>query len=458
MSGAAWRARSRRGLGAFVSIGLVLACASLSIAAPACGGSDQVPTGSVAAAGGSASDAASSTAASPTSSSSTTSSSASASGGAGGAGLESLQDLLARLRADRDKTLLDESNLGGWPVKVAEGLVVVSTDPAYQKVAGDFDAWTGTALTPDQGFSWGILPDTPGEHYKLTTGQTFLADPWSRGFGYDVNGEISLVPAPSTAHLERFFQVKSATLGPRTIRVHLPAEPVTRVLYAEDGQNLFDPSAPWGGWKLDASAPAGMMIVGIDNTAARMDEYTHVPDIIDGSTSNFIGGLGDAYGDLVENEVRPLIAKHYGEPAKRGLLGSSLGGLISLHIANKHPGEFAFVASMSGTLGWGSIGATVHNETMMDRFAAAGHASTVVFLDSGGGGGTCADSDMDGVDDDDPTDADNYCETVQMRDLLASLGYQFNVDLYHWHEAGAQHNEAAWAARVFRPLQIFASL
>ncbi len=426
-------------------------CLSVALLASSCGVDGQPPTGSVATSGPGAGPGATGSGGAPA----TSTSSSSAASGVGGGGPENLQGLLARLRTDRDKTLLDESNLGGWPVKVVEGRVVVSIDPAYHQVAGDFDAWAGTELTPDQGFAWGLVPDTPGEHYKLTTGQIFAADPWSRGYAYDQNGEISMVPAPA-AHLERFFQVKTAVLEPRTVRVWLPSAAPTHVLYAEDGQNLFDPSAPWGGWQLSDTVPADMMVVGIDNSPARMDEYTHVPDVITGNTP--IGGKGDAYGDLLETAVRPLVQLHYGEPAKRGLLGSSLGGLISLHVANRHPGDFVFAASMSGTLGWGSIGTGIHNETMMNRYAMAGHASTVIFLDSGGGGTTCADSDADGVDDDDPGSSDNYCETIQMRDLLVSLGYQYDVDLFHWHEAGATHDEAAWAARVFRPLQIFEAL
>ena len=74
-----------------------------------------------------------------------------------------------------------------------------------------------------------------------------------------------------------------------------------------------------------------MLLVGIDNTGDRMDEYTHVNDVIDGQS---IGGKGDAYADLFKNTVRPLIKKQYGEPGPVGLLGSSLGGLISFHIAD----------------------------------------------------------------------------------------------------------------------------
>jgi hypothetical protein len=47
---------------------------------------------------------------------------------------------------------------------------------------------------------------------------------------------------------------------------------------------------------------------------------------------------------------------------------------------------------------------------------------------------------------------------VQLRDVLESSGYLFDQDLFHWHEPGATHDEAAWAARVFRPVQIFEAL
>ena len=85
-----------------------------------------------------------------------------------------------------------------------------------------------------------------------------------------------------------------------------------------------------------------------------MDEYTHVPDSLDGE---LYGGQGDAYAAFLEGTVRPLAAATWGEPATVGVLGSSLGGLISFHVADRAPGEYAFAASLSGTMGWGSIGA-----------------------------------------------------------------------------------------------------
>lgn len=183
-----------------------------------------------------------------------------------------------------------------------------------------------------------------------------------------------------------------------------------------------------------------------------MDEYTHVADQVGGELVG--GGAGD-YAAFVQGVVRPLIVAHYGEPPKRGLLGSSLGGLASLEIARRYPADYAFAASMSGTLGWGSIELT--NPTILQTYVATGHQSPVLFLDSGGAGGPCVDSDGDGTNDDGDA-TDNYCVTKQMRDELLMNGYTLNVDLFYWYEPNALHNEAAWGARVFRPLQHFAGL
>ncbi len=441
----------------------------------ACGeGSDPIPTGSVGAGGEGGSgitDATASTGGADlaTSTTGTTTadggagtggSAASGTGGSAGPGstssgqIEDLDALLARLRADLDGTLIEESLAGGWPVRVEEGRVIVSTDGDFGEVAGDFDDWAGTALTEDQGFAWTVVPDEAGAHYKLKSRDAFVSDPWSRGYAYDVFGEISFVTPPSAAHLER-WPVVEGDLDARTVRAWVPAEAATRVLYVHDGQNLFDPEANFGGWHLDEAAPPAMLIVGIDNTAARFDEYTHVEDVVQGQT---VGGLGDAYAAFIGDVVRPLVEERYGEPAIIGTMGSSLGGLISLHVALLDPDTYSFAASLSGTLGWGSMDPAFDNETIIQRYEAAGHQPFAIYLDSGGGGDTCDDADGDGTDDDDDTGRDNYCETLQMRDALEGLGWAFDVDLMHWWEEGAQHDEAAWAARAAMPLAMFADI
>jgi pimeloyl-ACP methyl ester carboxylesterase len=236
----------------------------------------------------------------------------------------------------------------------------------------------------------------------------------------------------------------------------VPADPPTRFLYAHDGQNLFSPAAPNGGWRPDLAAASTTLIVGIDNTASRFAEYTHVPDY------TLTGGaLGDAYADYVEQVVRPLIEARYGVPARTGVMGSSLGGLISLFIDLRFPGRYDFVASLSGTVGWGSINPGNPATTVIELFQALPACPVgALYLDAGGGPGTtgCLDSDVDGIFDD-GNGADNYCENVQLRDVLAALGCGASLR-FAW-EPGASHDEAAWKYRVSRPggvLDLFEAL
>lgn len=391
----------------------------------------------------------------------TTSSTGQGAGGAGGSGGSgggdsSLEAILNELRTDLDGAMTAHAAQTGWPIPLAEGYLFVSTDPELDRIAGDHDGWAGTTMNAENGFRWLVLPSSAGDRYKFTDLETFVPDPWSRSYTYDNFGEMSLVP-PEGAHLDRYFKIGDAAMAPRTVRTWVPAEAIDHVLYVQDGQNLFDPGANWGGWHLQDSAPPGMLLVGIDNTDARLAEYTHVPDQIEDG-GQWIGGDGDAYADFLQDTVRPLIQGRYGEAGPIGVMGSSLGGLISFHIADRYPGVYAFAASLSGTMGWGSIGMGVTNETIIERYVAHGHQATVLYLDSGGGG-SCFDSDDDGINDDNEAAGDNYCENVQMRDALTlTAGYTLDVDLFHVWESGAEHNEEAWATRVGGPLGIFAGL
>ncbi|MBP7866262.1 MAG: hypothetical protein KA419_09955 [Acidobacteria bacterium] len=53
---------------------------------------------------------------------------------------------------------------------------------------------------------------------------------------------------------------------------------------------------------------------------------------------------------------------------------------------------------------------------------------------------------------------DNYCENVQLRDVLVGAGYRLDPDLFYFWDADAPHNEASWSARVWRPLAVFSAL
>lgn len=348
---------------------------------------------------------------------------------------------------------------GGLPVETADGtfLFACLCGDGEWGLGGSFNGWAPAPMARAGDLSWieaeVLLPD--GATYKFVDDyddDTWRSDPQGRRFAWDEYGEISLVRADD-AHLERFYGFSGAGLVPRDLQVWVPDDAdFTHLLVAHDGQNLFDPAPapPATSWHLDDSLPPGVLVVGIDNTPDRFDEYTFTTDVLSGTT---VGGQAGAYGTFVEETVRPFIEGHYGPPAVRGLLGSSLGGLVSLTIAQDHPDTYDMVLSMSATIGWGSLG--TDGETVVDRHRALGHQDVALYLDSGGSG-SCYDGDGDGVPDDGDAN-DNLCTNSWYRDVLSSeLGYAFDDDLWHWHEAGAGHNEAAWAARVWRPLELFA--
>ncbi len=367
--------------------------------------------------------------------------------------LPSLDEILAALREDGESAAYGFARSNGWPIEVEGGYLIVSFDARSTAVAGDFDEWTGQSLIIDSGFAYRVVTASPDDGYKLSDGDVYRADPLARSYVLDEFGELSKI-APTTVHFDRWNFVTDGVVAPRQVNVRVPESAATHVLYAHDGQNLFDDSrASFGvSWDLAASVPDGVMVVGIDHGPNRIYEYTWIEDDLRGTPSG--GGAGE-YADFLQTYLRPFIDSAYEEPPTAGVMGSSLGGLVSLYIAHRFPGEFDMAISLSGTLGWGSFGA--HQETLLELYQAAGVRPTRLYVDSGGGvDGECVDLDGDGVLDDNDTGADNYCTNRQFADAMASLGYTWAVDLWHWWEPDAPHNEAAWAARVFRPLGYFA--
>lgn len=360
----------------------------------------------------------------------------------------------------------------GWPmVDGARWLFVTRWDDAGGDVSlvSDINGWrTGEATATRAGSYYHVLLERSafdvapeGAKYKWFAAGVYRAPPEATAYGYDEFGEHGWVAPPvDRAHLERFPALRSSHLEhPRTLRAYLPAGFVprsaaaagTRVLLLHDGQNVFDPGAPHGGWRAGETLAAGfsdVVALAIDNAPDRIDAYTHVPDRLGGEV---VGGRADDYLDLIMTEALPFFRARYGVDAAGDTLvvaGSSLGGLVTLHAALSRSSLAGCVIAMSPTLGWGSL-APGAMDALITRWTA--HVPVGVYLDSGGGG-TCVDSDGDGVEDDGES-RDNYCVTAQLRDHLDALGYDFGVDLWHWHEPEAPHTEAAWAARLPRALE-----
>ncbi len=331
---------------------------------------------------------------------------------------------------------------GGWPIRTGRKVIfaVVSNEGPW-RIAGSDIGWDAKELESQGNLHFRIVDGDPGGMYKLVTPKgDWIADPMSRQYGYDDNGEFSRIKKPDGPHLERWPGMSDGQLLPRTVRVWVPAKKATHHLYAHDGWCVMNPTGPWGGWKLNEAVGSATLIAAIDSTDHRRDEYTHVPDK---NGDNWAAGRGDQYVDFVKNVVQPLIERQYGAPRRRGIIGSSLGGLISVHAALRHQNNYDFVGCLSGTLGWGGFENPNSGQRVEQRIREIGRLPrTKFYFDSGGNPGA----------------GDNYDSTRRTADAFADANYRWNKDLWHWHEPGAGHNEDAWSKRVFRPVELFERL
>ncbi len=226
----------------------------------------------------------------------------------------------------------------------------------------------------------------------------------------------------------------------RKLRIYLPPsynENTAKrypVLYMHDGQNLFDAKTAAYGveWGIDETADrliaAGAMdeiiVVGIDNTPDRIAEYTPCCDLKHG------GGKLDAYQAFVTDTVKPHIDRTLRTLPGRetsAIMGSSLGGIASLHIAQRQPQVFSKAGGVSSSFWW-------NDGSMVSKPAA--RVPVKFYLDAG-------------------TDNDGLEGTRRMRDAMLKLGYLPETDLLFHADEGGAHNEKSWAARVDKPLVWF---
>lgn len=257
--------------------------------------------------------------------------------------------------------------------------------------------------------------------------------------GGSLSGDFRLHPQMGSRHLKYA----------RDILVWLPPgyaqNPDQRysVLYVHDGNNLFDRRTTFGGveWQLDEQAGQlirsgkipPLIVVGIYNSPGRMEEYTWYPDTLDGKT---FGGEGQSYADFVVKELKPLIDQQYrthSDKAHTGIMGSSLGGLISFYTARAYPDVFGQVGMLSPSVWWKNEQATRDIEEFPQ--------DVKVWVDMGTREGRNPEAMLQ--------TAKNFVQGLEQ------AGFQHFQNLAFHIEEGADHSEAAWAARLARPLQFF---
>ena len=121
------------------------------------------------------------------------------------------------------------------------------------------------------------------------------------------------------------------------------------VMYAHDGQNLFDRATSFSGeWGMDESLDKlqqELIVVGVDNGGAyRIDELTPF------ANKQYGGGQANDYLDFIVDKLRPYINSRFRTKPERehtSILGSSLGGLCSYYAALRHENIFGLIGVFS---------------------------------------------------------------------------------------------------------------
>ncbi len=338
--------------------------------------------------------------------------------------------------------LLKIAHSGGWPLRTHDRLVFAAPAGSGLRLVSEHDGWKPQALQRRGAIEViEVAKDADVGRYKFKHPDGVdRPDPWARAFGYDSHGEFSLARA-SGARLERWPLLTDGKTRPRTVEVWVPPQRPTHHLYMQDGQNLFNPSAMWGGWRVQEQTGANTLVIGLETAAGRFEDLTPFPESLElkEGQPQVLGGQADAYADFIKRTVMPFVEARYGAPKKVGAMGSSLGGLFSMHLAKRFPDSFDFIGSMSGTFGWGRA---LGQNDFIEGYAGHWQKRPIFYLDSGG----------------EPNGGDNHDVTRELTAQMQSSGFRMGRDLFHWHEPGGLHRETAWRARLHRPLRLFERL
>jgi len=137
------------------------------------------------------------------------------------------------------------------------------------------------------------------------------------------------------------------------------------------------------------------------------------------------------YGEFMAGTLKPWVdaaLRTRPEPASTMVMGSSLGGVASLHLAWAHPHVFGRAACLSSTFGY--------QDDLFERIARDPKPPIQVYLDSG-------------------WPRDNYDATNAVRDRLVARGFRLGEDLLHFSFPEGLHTERSWAVRTHLPFQFF---
>jgi predicted alpha/beta superfamily hydrolase len=276
--------------------------------------------------------------------------------------------------------------------------------------------------------------------------------------GTDVPTPVAVTGPGVTGTVLRYASMPSAHVASRNVDVWLPpsygADPQRRypVLYMHDGQNLFDPATSYGGvdWAVDEAMTRLAMqgevreaiVVGVWNSPQRFQEY--MPQrAVQGVRRIAMPGrdvrsdevVSDAYLAFLVTELKPFIDARYATLPDRAdtyVMGSSMGGLISLYAMSKYPAVFGGAGCVSTHWPAGDGIALVDFATHLPDPATHRY-----WFDYG------------------TATLDAGYEPYQRRadEILRQAGYVEGENWITKKFEGAEHSEKAWRLRVDQPLK-----
>jgi enterochelin esterase-like enzyme len=218
----------------------------------------------------------------------------------------------------------------------------------------------------------------------------------------------------------------------RDIIIWLPpsyhkSEKSYQLLIMHDGQNIMDPATSFAGvdWRVDETATRlikthkieEFIVVGVNNTPDRLEEYSNSE-----KGKNYMLFLKDELIPYIDNNFRTLKGAE-----NRGVMGSSLGGLISFLLCWNYPEVFGKGACLSSSFYFNN------NLALQIAEGYQGEKKPVkLYIDHG---------------------EDGLIEGQKMFALLSNKGFIVGKDIDYFYAPGAQHNEKEWANRLERPLK-----
>ncbi len=247
---------------------------------------------------------------------------------------------------------------------------------------------------------------------------------------------------------DTYHDFDSRFLPPRRVDVWRPPQAGSRprpVVYMHDGQNLFEPehathNITWGVVEAFSQLPDPPMVVGMWCHDNRWQEYLpqrpfeadHGIEALSAVDYSKIGGIpvSDRYLRFVVEEVKPFIDEHYPtlpDQPNTTIMGSSMGGLISLYALCEYPDVFGQAGCVSTH--WPALDGVMLPYLSKALPSAGNHR---IYFDYG------------------TVDLDSHYEPYQIKvdPLMAERGYRQPHDWVTRKFPGANHSEAAWSQRL----------